>query len=182
MDLLCEVYDRSIIENQSEYNNYLATLRNKNDESLYNKYILNNIKLDEVIKTLNDYISTHNKNFDFNFINCEFVVDFDNNFIANIKTNYFYNTEIININRYLIYDNECFKSRGHKFYNINQMAINIFSDRSNMTYENYINQPMSMCETKINMIFARNPHLINSLNRNKNHPLIRQYLHVPFNK
>ena len=37
MDLLCEVCDRSIIENQSEHNNYLATLRIKNERSFYNK-------------------------------------------------------------------------------------------------------------------------------------------------
>ena len=30
--------------------------------------------LDGVNKILNDYISTHNKNFDFYFINCEFVI------------------------------------------------------------------------------------------------------------
>ena len=36
-----------------------------------------------------------------------------------------------------------------------------------MTYENYINEPMSMCERKININIARNPHLINSLDRNK---------------
>ena len=37
-----------------------------------------------------------------------------------------------------------------------------------------------MCERQINLIIARNPHLINSLNRNKNHPLIRKYSHIPF--
>ena len=41
------------------------------------------------------------------------------------------------------------------------MTINIVSDRFNMTYEHYINQPMSMCERKINRNNARNPHLIN---------------------
>ena len=61
------------------------------------------------------------------------------------------------------------------------MIINIFSDRCNMTYKLYDNQPMSMCERKINMNIARNPHLINSLDRNKNHPPIRRFLHIPFN-
>ena len=61
------------------------------------------------------------------------------------------------------------------------MTIDIISDRCNMTYEHYINQPMSMCERKLNMNIARDPHLINSLHRNKNHPLIRKYLHIPVN-
>ena len=81
----------------------------------------------------------------------------------------------------MLYNIDCFKSRKHKFYIINQMTIIIISDSCNMAYEYYINQPTSMCERKINMNIARNPHLINSLDRNENHPLIRKYLHIPFN-
>ena len=60
------------------------------------------------------------------------------------------------------------------------MIINSISDRCNMTYENYINNPMNMVERRLNMRIAKIPHLINSLNRNKNHPLIGKYLHIPF--
>ena len=125
-------------------------------------------------------MSPHNKIFDFSFIKCEFVIEIHNNFTANIKTNYFYNIDYIGINNYFLHDIECFESRGYKFYNINQMTINIISDRCNITYEKVINQPMSMCERKINMNIAKNPQLINSLDRNKNHPLIRKYSHIPF--
>ena len=45
--------------------------------------------------------------------------------------------------------------------------MNISSDRRNMTYENYLKEPTSMCERKININIARNPHLINSLDRKK---------------
>ena len=34
MDLLCEVCNRSIIKNESEYKKYLATLRKDNDKSV----------------------------------------------------------------------------------------------------------------------------------------------------
>ena len=51
------------------------------------------------------------------------------------------------------------------------MAYNGIHDRCNMAYKQYINQTMSMCERKIIINFARNPHLINSLDRNKNQPL-----------
>ena len=137
--------------------------------------------MDEVNKILNDYISTHNKNFYFYFINCEFVIEIDYNLQANIKVEDFYNTDINNRNRFLLYDNDCFESRGHKFYNINQMTINIISDRCNMTYEHYITQPMHMFERKTNTNTAKNPQLINSIDRNKNHPLNRDYLHIQFN-
>ena len=72
-------------------------------------------------------------------------------------------------------------SRGYRFCKINEMVFQTISDRRNMTYKYYLNQPISMCEIKINMIIAKNPQLINSLDRNKNHPLIRKYSHIPFN-
>ena len=50
-----------------------------------------------------------------------------------------------------------------------------------MTYENYNKQPKHMVEFKLNMIIAKKAQLINLLDRNKNHPLIRKYSHIPFN-
>ena len=38
---------------------------------------------------------------------------------------------------------------------------------------------MQAIEIKLNMIIAKNPQLITSLDRNKNHPLIRKYSHIP---
>ena len=61
------------------------------------------------------------------------------------------------------------------------MIIITIKIKMNMTYEHYINQPMSMCERKKNMRNARKPQLMNLLDRNKNHPLIRKYFHIPFN-
>ena len=60
------------------------------------------------------------------------------------------------------------------------MNINTISCKCNMSYKHYISQPMPAVERRINMIFAKNPQLINSLDRNKNHPLIRKYSHIPF--
>ena len=50
-----------------------------------------------------------------------------------------------------------------------------------MTYEYYIKQPKHMVESKLNLIIAKNPHLINTLDRRNSHPLIRKYSHIPFN-
>ena len=61
------------------------------------------------------------------------------------------------------------------------MIIQTISDSRNMTYKYYLNQPMSMCERKINMFIAENPQLINSLDPNANQPLIRKHFHIPFN-
>ena len=83
--------------------------------------------------------------------------------------------------RYLLYWIDYFMSRGYKFCKIIEMNIQTISNRRDMTYEYYFFQPMSMCEKKINFNIAKNPHLINSLDRNKNHPPIRKYSHISFN-
>ena len=62
-----------------------------------------------------------------------------------------------------------------KFSHITQMIFKTISDIRNMTYKYYINSPMQMVERRLNMIIARNPHLINALDRRINHPLIRKY-------
>ena len=61
------------------------------------------------------------------------------------------------------------------------MTINSINERCNMTYEHNMNQPMCMCQLQIKLHVARNPQLINSLNRNKNHLSIKKYSHIPFN-
>ena len=58
------------------------------------------------------------------------------------------------------------------------MIIKTISCMCNMSYKYYINQPMSMLERRMNFIIAKKPKLINSLDRNKNHPLIRKYSHI----
>ena len=181
MDLLCPVCDRLIMENESDYNEYITTMRKKDDKSWYENHTIDNINLEEVDKILSDYIATHNKKFYFSLVRCEFVLEFDNNFTINIQTHYCYNMDdITKIKSYLFSSIDCFKSRGYKNYNINQMSIKTINNRCNMTYENYMNFTMSMLERRINMIIAKNPQLINLFNRNKNHPLIRKYSHIPF--
>ena len=83
-----------IIDNESEYKEYLATLRKKIHKSFCKKYDIYNINLYEVGKRLNDYATIHNKKFNFYFINCEFVIEFDKIFTTNRENNYFYNTDI----------------------------------------------------------------------------------------
>ena len=51
-----------------------------------------------------------------------------------------------------------------------------------MTYKYYRNLPMTNLERRLNIIIAKNPQLINALDRKKNIPLIRKYSHIPFNR
>ena len=93
MDYLCQVCDREIIENESEYKNYIASLRKKDDKNIYKKYSINNINMDEVDKILKDYVRTHNKKFDIYFIFGEFKIQFDSNFTIDLKTELVHNIE-----------------------------------------------------------------------------------------
>ena len=151
---------------------------NKNDKCLYTKYIINNVIIDDFDKIFNYFISTHNKKIDFYYIDFEFEILFENNYTANIEINYHYNTDYINIKSYLLFYIDSCEINGYKFDNINHMTIKTITCKCNMSYKHYINQPMSMLERRINMIIAKNPRLINALDRTKNHPLIRKYSHI----
>ena len=41
-----------------------------------------------------------------------------------------------------------------------------------MNYKYHLKQPMQMIERRLNLNLAKNPQLINSLNRSNDHPLI----------
>ena len=127
--------------------------------------------MDEVDKILKDYVSTHNKKLKIYFIYCEFKIQFDNNSTRDLKTDCVHNIEIEKISQCLIYCIENLESKGYKFQNFNQMTINTVSDRSNMKYEYYMQPPMFTLETKLNIIIAKNPQL---LDQNLNHLLIRK--------
>ena len=59
------------------------------------------------------------------------------------------------------------------------MKTTTFTDILNMTNEHYIKHPMKAVELRINVIFAKNPHLRNSIIRYIDHPSIRKYSHIP---
>ena len=61
MKILCKVRDHEMLGNESEYKHYIATLRKKNDKSLYKKYTINNINLDEIDQILDDHTTSHNE-------------------------------------------------------------------------------------------------------------------------
>ena len=156
------------------YNNYLCGLVKNDNKFIYMKYIINKVNINNFEKIFNDYITNHNKKFEFYYINCEFQIAIDNRF-SNIKNNFHHNTDYINLKCYLFFYTE---SHNIKNFKINKMIINTISCLYNMTYKYYLTNPMSMLERRINYIIAKNPQLINALDRNKNHPLIRKYSYI----
>ena len=56
---LCPACNTWITQNPSEFNENTPTMRKKHDQHLYENYIINNINLDKVDKTIDDYVTTH---------------------------------------------------------------------------------------------------------------------------
>ena len=127
--------------------------------------------MDDFDKILSYYISHHNKKFDIYFFKCDFQMDFDNNFIAQIEIDYHYNNDTKNLKSYLIFYIDSCELAGYKIKNNNGMIINIVSDRCNMTKEYYFFPPLHPPETKLNIVLAENPQL---LDENKNNILIKK--------
>ena len=132
----------------------------------------------DIDKIYNDYIYNHNKKFDRYLVKCDFKLAFDN-ISSHNKTDYKTNTTISKLKRYLLFSIEYFIERCHKFSNIIEVNIKTNTNKRFMKYEHYINQPIQAVELKINKIIARNPHLIQSLDRNLICPLNRKYSHIP---
>ena len=126
---------------------------------------INNPKLSDLNRIFYDYVLNHYKKYEF-YTN---EVVFKNEF----ETIEFYydNTPTNDIEFYIKHPN---------FSHISGMIFKTISDKRNMTYEYYIKQPKHMAEHKLNMINAKKPHLINTLDRRIYHPLIRKYFHIPF--
>ena len=159
--------------------NYLVTLHNKKDKSTYIKFTNNNINLDEVDNILNDYITFHCEKFNSYLIRCEVVIEFDNNFEENIESEYFYfyNKDINNLKRNLLYGiiPKIYKDRND--CNIKQMILKTINDSGDMTNKYNKNLPMSMVEKRLKITTAKKPSLIKVLDRNKNQPLFRKNSH-----
>ena len=177
-DLHCRACDHEIFEDKSELDNYLLTGRKEIDRSIYKTYFLKNIHLDCVDKILNNYFSIHNKKFDLYFIKCNFNITFDN-YTTNLETNLVYNKECYKILTQLLFFIDCMKFEGHDLCNINQMTINTINDRCNMTYEYYTHKFLNPLEAKLNIIFAKNPKLLD--NNNIKNLFIKKYSHISFN-
>ena len=86
-------------------NNYIASLVKKDNKFIYMRYIINDVKIDIFDKIFNDYITNHNKKFDFHYINCEFQIEIDNR-LLNLEINFHHNTDYINLKSYLFFYTE----------------------------------------------------------------------------
>ena len=115
------------------------------------------------------------EDFFFLLIKFDFKLILSNDFSNHIETHFYHNTILINLKRYLLNRIEDFIEKGYLFSHIDEMIVSTVDDKMYMTDDNYIKHDMQAIELKLNIVKSKNPHLIKSLKRFYNHPLIRKY-------
>ena len=154
----------------------------KNNKFLYTSYRNENIDIDEVDDIFDKYINIHNQKFVFYVIDCQFQIKFKDNIFAKREINQHFNSDYINIKNYSLFYIDSCRYGNFVFDNIIKMEISMISCRCNMTYKNYMNSPMARLERYINMVIAKNPSLIKSLDIKANHPITRKYDYLLLNQ
>ena len=99
---------------------------------------------------IDDFISNYNKIFDLYLVKYEFEVEFIN-FTDFIKSEYFSNTSIVIMKKYLIYHIYLVISRGFNFSIVSTMKNKTLNKKSYMNYNYYIKQTMPMIEQRLNI-------------------------------
>ena len=180
MSYYCSICDKSI-KLKSRNKHLKSITHNELEKSIHINHSVENPNFFDVDDKYNDFVNIHNKKYYFYFVKCNFNLVFDSNFYRCIESILYNNTMICYWKEFLINAIQHFIKKGNKFSHISNMNIITINNKMNMTYEHYITLPMQAVELKLNMIIAKNPNLINSLNRFYNHLLIRKYSHIPFN-
>ena len=179
MSYHCECCDEAV-KLQSKTKHF-KSLTPKQYENFYGlNHNFKSLKFFDVGKIFNNYVTNHNRKLELYLVRAGFKIDFDN-FASRIQTDFHYNISLINLKQKILYWIDYFNETGYIFSHIIEMNIETISDKRNMSYNYYIKQPKHTVEIKLNQISARNPHLINALDRAVSHPLLGNFSHVPFN-
>ena len=166
----------------SEYNPPIGHIDSpsQTEKTFRIKHSIKNRNLFVIDKISKENIANHNKKYNRFLIKCDFELFFKNDFSKPIhtETDFYGNTNPINLERYLLYHIDDFIEKGHIFSHIDEMNTTTVNDEMYMTYNYYIKHPMPAVGLKLNMIFSKNPNLIKSPYRSHIHPLIRKHSHI----
>ena len=156
----------------TEYNPPIDISHTQTEKPFRIKHTIQNPNFFVIDKISNDYIANHNKKYYLFLFKCDFELIFNNAFLKPIliETDFYHNTSLINLKRYLLYEIDNFIENGYVFSHIDEMNITTINDKMFMAYDYYITRPMPAVELKLNKIISKNPHLIKSLNRSQIHP------------
>ena len=134
------------------------------DEFIYDIYSINNPNLNDIDKIINNYVAIYNKKFDLYSIKCHFYLVFNNDFKIHIETCYVYNKDdLTTIKTQLLTQIEHLKFEGYSFCHNIEKIINSITDKHWITYNSYMQKPMTMVERRFNYVFHKCPYLIRAL-------------------
>ena len=133
---------------------------------LVKTHTINFPKISDIDRNFNGYVFNHNRKFELYTLEVIFKIEYK------IKDFHLVNDGFFSLDFY---------SKQLNFSHNSDMIIKPISDIRYMTNQHYINNPMQMVERRLNLIIAKNPHLIYSLSRKLCHPPIRKKSDVPFN-
>ena len=178
MSNLSNVCDRESFEDENQLQEYISNQRKRIDRCLYIDYTINNTDFDGFDKTLNEYVSYHNRKFTSYILKLTCELKFNNSFIQTLETNYHSNSALNNMKSYLLSFIDSFTTRGHEFRKINHITIYTMNHRCDITSGYYMKQPMHFLERRLNMLIAKNPHLRNLLDRSHRLCPTTRYSHI----
>ena len=133
--------------------------------NLFQTHTIKNPKISDIIRIFYDFVVNHNKKNELYFKEVIFENEFE-------TMDFHYDNTLTNHIEFHI--------KHLNFSHISEMIFKTISDIRNMTYQYYIKQPKHIVEFELNMIIAKNPHLISTLDRRINHPPIKNS-QIPFN-
>ena len=115
-----------ICNNSMKYK-YLDSFRRMNMLNVFISKKIENPNYFKVDEIFNDYVTNYNKKFDLSPVKCEFEVTFIN-YTDFIKTEYFFNTSMVNMKNYLLYFIYRSFSNGRIFSHVHKMKNETFSN------------------------------------------------------
>ena len=116
----------------------------------------------------------------FYLVNYDFIIIFHKEYTPDKKSEIENNLTEFLLKRLLLLRVEKFIERGYNFVHISEVYITSLGFNTNMTYQSSIKRTMSMLEFKIKLINDKNPYLINALDENTSHPIIRKFSFFPY--
>ena len=132
--------------------------------------------INNVDEVFHAYIIQHNKEYEYYFTKCQFILVFnDNQYSTYVKPNLFDDKTLISWQNFLEKVIDDFKNKGYNFNQIEEMNSITIACKMNMSYDFYIKHIMHAVEWKLNAMINKNKKLINFFNRIFRHPFYRKF-------
>ena len=178
--VFCDICDK-LFEIISKYSHLKALSYDEFDRYKHEILIFKNHDINKINNIIDTFINEYDKNYDFHLKKYKFKLVFNKQqYVVNIETNPRTRCVILSSGYLLDEAINDVNIQGYTFDHIDEFNIVTIADKMDMTYVFFIKHNMSAFELKLNLIHAKNPHLLYSPNSFHNHPLIRKISYIPF--